>query len=310
MTQEIIADWQDRHRDLFGKHTIKLTHRLAETGLFSMQAIAELIDAYPEDLYNVTTMGRDHTRKQWREGAVAGKTGAEVIEAVSKGRIWINLRRVMDVDPRYDRLMKDIFAAFESRVPGLKTYRQNLGILVSSPNAQVYYHADIPGQSLWQIAGRKRVYVYPNTEPFLRAADMESIVMGLQEEEIDYEPWFDEYAEVYDIGPGEMLHWGLNCPHRVVNADCVNVSVTTEHWTDSIRNAYAVHYGNGILRTRLGMAPRRHDLQGPSVYAKAGLALAWKKLRLNRKDAFVRKIDFHVDPNAPEGFEDVTPYVK
>ena len=35
------------------------------------------------------------------------------------------------------------------------------------PGARVYYHADLPGQLLWQIAGRKRVWLYPGGAPFL-----------------------------------------------------------------------------------------------------------------------------------------------
>ncbi len=99
----------------------------------------------------------------------------------------------------------------------MRTYKHNLGILVSSPGAQVYYHADIPGQALWQIAGRKRVYIYPNTSPFLEPESIENIVMGTQEEEIPYQTWFDAHAEIHDLKPGDMLHWPLNGPHRVVN---------------------------------------------------------------------------------------------
>jgi hypothetical protein len=29
---------------------------------------------------------------------------------------------------------------------------------------------------------------------------------------VPYEPWYDEHAEVYDMEPGDMLHWALNGP--------------------------------------------------------------------------------------------------
>ncbi len=35
MPRDIIVDWQAQHERLFGKHAIKLQHRLAETGLFT-----------------------------------------------------------------------------------------------------------------------------------------------------------------------------------------------------------------------------------------------------------------------------------
>jgi len=88
----------------------------------------------------------------------------------------------------------------------------------------------------WQVEGKKRVYVYPNEAPYLKPQSLESIILGEQEEEIPYERSFDDGAEVYDLKPGEMVHWPLNCPHRVENEDCLNISVTTEHWTTDLRS--------------------------------------------------------------------------
>ena len=306
---DIIADWKSHYAGLYGRHTLQLQHRLNETGLFSEQALAELIDRYPEALYNLSTMGSDPANPVWREGHLSGLPGTEVIEALKNGRIWLNLRQVQDVDVRYARLLESMFAEFEDKVPGLRTFKQNLGILISSPKAQVFYHADIPGQSLWQLAGRKRIYLYPNTEPFLSMRSMESMILGETEEDIPYEPWFDEYAEIYDLKPGQMLHWALNGPHRVVNEDCMNISVTTEHFTDAIRRSYAVHYANGVMR-RFGMNPTTHSIHGPAVYPKMALALAWKKLNLAKSRQLVRMLDFRPDPNAPLGFVDMPAMAK
>ena len=48
--------------------------------------------------------------------------------------------------------------------------------------------------------------------------------------------------------PGEMLHWPLHSPHRVDNHDCLNVSLTTEYWTDPIRRMVRMKSGNAVLR--------------------------------------------------------------
>ena len=95
-----------------------------------------------------------------------------------------------------------------------------------------------------------------------------------------------------------MLHWPLNCPHRIVNADCLNVSFTTEHMTDELRNAYAVNYANGILR-RSWPAEPGPPTSGVGLYARLGLAAAYKfsGLQARRKSGF--KIDFKVDPRRP-----------
>ena len=86
--------------------------------------------------------------------------------------------------------------------------------------------------------------------------------------------------------------------------------MTTEHWTNEIRNSYAVNYANGVLRSNFGYAPRSQDTHGLSVYPKAALTLAWKQFKLNKASEFVRKVDFHVDASAPNGMQDVSAYVR
>ncbi len=96
---------------------------------------------------------------------------------------------------------------------------------------------------------------------------------------LDYEPWFDDYAEAVDLQPGRMLHWPLNCPHRIDNGNCMNVSFTTEHWTDDLRNAYAVNYANGIIRRQLGDKPLSQSTAGASFLMKAAIAAFLQEVR-------------------------------
>jgi hypothetical protein len=235
-----------------------------------------------------------------REGTIDGLSGVDTLEAVRKGHIWVLLQQPHEIAGGYGDLLRDIYAELEERVPGFKSYKHKMSILISSPKVQVYYHADVPGQTLWQVRGTKRVYVYPNTAPFLPQPGIEKIVLGeAHEVSLQYEPWFDQYAEVIDLEPGRMLHWPLNCPHRIVNADCLNVSFTTEHMTDELRNAYAVNYANGILRRTLGLQNLARPTSGLGLYGRLGLAAAYKfsGLQTRRKSGF--KVDFKVDPTAP-----------
>ncbi|MEM7214274.1 MAG: hypothetical protein AAF423_01930 [Pseudomonadota bacterium] len=310
MQQSIISDWQPEFAENFGEEARLLHHRLSDTGLFTHEALAELIDKFPPESYNLNTMGYDPENPVWREGTVKNANGKDVISAIEQGRMWLNLRAVDQHDTRYAELLNDIFDEFEGYVPRFETFKRKFGILISSPKVQVFYHADIPGQSLWQVEGRKRVYVYPNRAPYLAPKHLEGIMLGETEEEIPYDPKFDEDALVYDLKPGEMVHWPLNCPHRVVNEDCLNISVTTEHWTSDIRKSFAVNYANGVLRRRLGMKDLSQSISGPSVYAKAALAVAWRNLKLDRSKKFVRMIDFAVDPNAETGIVDIPAYAK
>lgn len=292
--KDILVDWRPEHAELYGRHTLTLKHRLAESGLFEDDALAELIERYPETHYNLHAMSApEDPRASWTRGLIGSADGREVIEGVKAGRLWLNLRRVHEVDERFAKLLDAMFAEFEAKVPGLVTFKRNMGVLVSSPRAQVFYHADVPGQSLWQVRGRKRIWIYPNTEPFLRKHDLEDMILGLSEEEIAYEPWFDAHASVHDLEPGQMLTWALNGPHRVVNEDVMNVSVTTEHFTPEIRRRYAVRYGNALLRRGAGGVGASSDaITGPGFYAKAGLAAAHRTLFRKAKASVTSKISF------------------
>lgn len=302
MANSIFTDFRDEHAGLWGHEVLHLKHRLHEDPLFSLDALADLIDKAPAPNWEIVNMGEAGKRHMWQYGESGGHTGQVIIDAIANGRFWVNIRKVMDFDERYEKLLTSIFREIEDRVPSLgKTFKHNLGILISSPNAQVYYHCDIPGQSLWQIAGTKSVYIYPTTEPFLPRTDMEDIILGVTEEEIDYDVWMDQYAKKIDLEPGAMATWPLNGPHRVVNHDCMNISVTTEHWTNPIRNSYAVHYANGVLRRRFGVNNTSFVKEGPSLYAKAALAAFWKKSGMQNGEKFQRKMSFVVDPSQPDG---------
>lgn len=298
--ERIFETLEPKHAALWGRHAVRLRHRLAALPVFADDELARLIEAVPEATKTIATMAAEgHDSRTWTHLDHTGLTGAELLEAVKGGRIWIHLSGVNEVDPRFARILERAYAELEAAVPGFRPFRQRIGLLVSSPKARVFYHADKPGQALWQIRGRKRVWVYPAAEPFLMPADLETVVRGLTEEDIPFETWFDEHAEVYDLEPGDMLHWPLNGPHRVSNHDCLNVSLTSEHWTAEIRRHYAMNFGNGILRRELGWRPRSRAISGPAFWAKAGLAACWRLSGLQDRQRFKKRPTLKVDPKAP-----------
>jgi hypothetical protein len=209
--------------------------------------------------------------------------------------MWMNIRRVMDWAPEYGKLLDEVFDEFEKRMPDFRTFKRNFGVLISSPNANVFYHADIQGQSLWQIEGVKSVYVYPRSEVFLTPQSVEKILLRETAEDMPYEKWFDEYATMIALHPGEMISWPLYAPHRVQNHDCLNISVTMEHWTKQIWNSYAVHYGNGVLRRTLGLNNSSTKDHGLHVYPKAGAAFLWKKMGRQISGDVVKRREFRID---------------
>ncbi len=113
----ILNGWNATMSDRFGKNIILFNHRLRDTGLFTHEALAKLIETYPAEQYNINTMGFDPANPVWREGEVGEASGHDTIDAIKKGRMWLNLRHVGEVDSRYGKVLGQIFDEFEGVKP-------------------------------------------------------------------------------------------------------------------------------------------------------------------------------------------------
>ena len=306
----IFTNWAAGDETMLGAETMDLEHSLASSDLFTDSALSRLIEQTAREDYHISTMDpASHDPKSRREGVIDGLSGPQVLEAIGQGNLWLNLRDPGKYQTEYKELLDAIYDELEMRVPGLNTFKRQMTLLISSPSVRVGYHCDVPGQTLWQIRGRKRVWLYPNTDPYLPQPSLEKILLGeAHEVSLQYNPRFDDNAQVVDLEPGHMLTWPHNAPHRVENYDCLNISITTEHWTPELRNSYAVNYANGILRSRLGMNRLSQSTNGLSFYPKAVLAAAYKLGGIQKRMHHKFDIDFRVDPSAPGGFTDIASY--
>jgi len=306
---KIFENLQSVDRVGFGEATLALSHNLDSTGLYTDEALAGLIESATRADYHVSTMDPEsHDPKSRREGVIEGLSGLEVLQAVRKGNIWINIRNLASLSDAHRETMEQIYSELQEHFEGFNTFNEQMTILISSPNVRVGFHCDVPGQTLWQVRGSKQVLVYPAAAPYLPQKSLERILLGeAHEVSLEYAQEFDSSAEVIDLHPGQMLTWAHNAPHRVVNHDCLNVSVTTEHWTSKLRNRHAVNVANGLLRGKLGLTSLSQDTHAASFYPKLSLAAAYKLSGLKKKNRHTTKIDFCVDPAAPGGFHDIQP---
>jgi hypothetical protein len=304
--QGLICGWHDKYRSLWGHQPIQFGHRLHKLDLFGTDGLASLIESYPREHFSIVQTSDNTQRRLWREGELGGLSGREVIEAIERGRLWLNMRRLNEVDGRYARLLEQLFDEMRQLAPGFVTLQRGCGLLISSPRSQVHYHADLPGQALLQIAGRKRLSLYPAEEPFISRELLERIAVFDLETDIPYHSWFDEYALTYDLEPGQMVYWPTNAPHRVENQDCLNISLTVDFLTESIRRAQIVSLANGLLRHRFGWQPRSRSIQGPSYWAKAVLQKVLRNGSWIRQARLARKaVEFRLDRAAPGAVVDL-----
>ena len=263
-----------------------IAHDLIAQGFAEDAALAALLDRYPAELFDINLYDYDDEGQvSLRTGARGRLDGAQLLEAIQQGRLWVNLR---DVETGWPELWAAAMAEFqkvEAAYPGLKAVKNAGQLILSSPKARVPYHFDAAGVVLFHLRGRKRIFVYPGDEAHLPERNMEQVVARQTTEELPYTLAFEDDAQVVDLEPGQALTWPLYAPHRVENLDrfCVSLSMDFQTWPSRFRNGAL--YTNAVMRSR-GGSPRFTDQMG-----QGALAARWAaSLALRRMGALKSKI--------------------
>ena len=306
MGERILTDWDESKTAIFRKEVTAARHALHEAPQFSDEALAALIDRHPRELTDICTMGEDpNDPDSWRGGERGDTSGAELMALVRQGRLWINLREAMSTDDQYRPLFDDLFDELKANNPGYAPIKAYGGILISSPKAQVFYHADVSETLLLHVKGRKRFRIYPPEAPWLTGEQMEQVLHLDVAEDIHYEPEWDADAWTKVLEPGDFVSWPLHGPHRIENVEGLNVSVTIEVVTRDSLMCNGVIHANGALR-RMGWTPRSTSVKGPQAYVKLALSRAFKLYRKHIAPKPVPRGDvtFDVDAKSETGFKD------
>ena len=294
----------------FGKEPLLARHNLHQNPLFSDESLIELLDRYPRELVYAITMGHDPSREENRLAANDGVTGRDLLEAVKRGRFWLNVTRVSRVDPRFRDLIESLYGQLARAVPGFKPQKTQGSLVISSPRALVYLHADAPPNVLWHVRGRKKIWIYPALdERFLPRTELEDILAGARHEYLTYRPDFDAHATCYELGPGDMATWPQNAPHRVTNLDSFNVALSTEHFTPQSRTRARVYSANRFLRNRFGLSRLSARETGPGALAKTALYFAARRLGLEADPGLSKQwiATLRVSPESPSGVAELQP---
>lgn len=304
----ILDSWTDEQTAKMHKATFKAQHRLSSTGLFTDDALADLLDKHPRDKLDVCARAdHDVFEFKFRTGDVRDVDGKTIMEAAKKGAIWMNVREAMNLHPEYKAVLDEMYGELAEHMGHRKPYEARGGLLISSPTAKVPYHFDATQVILWHIRGHKRIYVYPMTEDFLRDEDYETYMYSQTEDYLPYTKDMEKSAQCIDLHENELVTWPLNAPHRVENMSFC-VSVTTEFPTKESRLKNSAMYANAVLRRNHGRTPNWHKASMPEKIAKAAIGKMWRNMGVldGLKPADV--VSFTVDKNAPDYVRDIEPY--
>jgi hypothetical protein len=301
----LLKNWSDQQVAQMHNAIFVAEHRLAELELFDDDALVRALDTHPRKDLGVNTMGTDPARREdWQEGLAGELNGRELLEVCQSGRIWLNLRRVMDHHPEYRQIVDMLYDELESLCDCGPIFNRSANLLISSPEAIVYYHVDCPANMLWHVRGTKRVWAYPLASGVASPETIEAVLCGEKSEEIEYTPELDKVAEVVDLEPGQMITWPQHTPHRVVNTGGLNVSLSTEHLTRRAQRKNNVYMANRHFRRLFGSGFTSTQIDG---FAPAAKELA---IRIARRipaiapetpAGYEYPKTFCVDPDAPNG---------
>jgi len=289
----------------FGRDAILAPHRLHELELFTEAALVDLLDKYPRERLQAFTMGTDPLqRNEWQPVDTAGASGLDMMAAVKAGRLWFNVLQVNVVDPRYGEVVRNLYGELSQQCPGFRPHRTSCTLIISSPGALVYYHADAHPNLLWQLRGTKRIWVYPaGDRSLIDQALMEDIFASFADEEVPYRGDFDEKARTFELHPGEVLSWPQNAPHRVTNIDGVNVSLSTVHQTDESDRRALVYCANRLFRRSYHLPTSSTRETGTVSYLKRLAFRACRRAGLvdtPPRRAYVSKV--RIDPHSRSGW--------
>jgi hypothetical protein len=247
----LVAPWSAEQKSDFLKRPIAFRHGLVDTGLVEDDALVAVLERYPDELIDINLFDSDDASGgNLRTGKRGGLDGAQVLDAVKRGRVWVQLRGVQQHYPALGRAVRSAFREIAAQTTGFRPVNVDGQLILSAPGAKVPYHADAAGVILFHMRGRKRVWIYPNGEAHLPQEAMEKIAMRATTEDLPYARAWDADAQVFDLQEGQALAWPQHAPHRVENLEgfCVSFSADYQTWDSRFLNG--AHVANGVLRQR------------------------------------------------------------
>jgi hypothetical protein len=300
----LLKKWTDEQIEQMRSAIYVAEHRLAELPLFQDEELIRVLDKHPRTDLGVNTMGDDPARREdWQEGDAGDLDGRTLLEITKRGRLWLNVRRVMDHHPEFDKIVNTLYDELET-LCGEGMFNRSANLLISSPTALVYYHLDCPANMLWHIRGQKQVWAYPLESGVVSPSMIEAVLTGEASEELAYKSDFDRHAKVVDLKPGQMITWPQHTPHRVVNTSGLNVSLSTEHMTQRALRKNNVYLANRHFRGMFGRGFTSTTIEGPAAALKEAAIRVVRRLPIVRPQSprgFKYPITFQVNPRVPSG---------
>ena len=249
---------------LFPNDTFPIRHTLANSPLFTLPRIIELLRTLPRDRIEFNS-GKAAINQDPAATPMVDLAPEEIISRIETAGAWMVLKRV-ESDPAYRAVVEDVLLTL-ARARGCDSieaadFRDSQAfIFVSSPKSTTPFHSDSDENIFVQIHGEKLFHVYDNRDGSLADDDaLEGVVV--KHRNIPYQPQFDAKATHYTLQPGDGIFVPYQWPHYVQTSDSYSISLSITWKSKEVRRKNGIFVVNSMLR-KLGFpqaAPGAHPM--------------------------------------------------
>lgn len=273
-------------REGFDRRPFRIGHRLAGHPLFDLPRLVRLGASHPAALveYNAgdVPIGLDPARTPR-----TGLSVEETIRRIEGCRSWMVIKHV-ERDPEYRALLHgaldEVAALSEGIDPGMCEREGH--VFVTSPGSVTPFHMDHEHNFLLQVRGTKTIRQWDRDDrSVLAEEDLERFYDGAHRN-LPYRDEFEAKARVFELEPGDGLHFPINAPHWVKNGDAVSVSFSITFKTPRALRRGALLRVNARMRARGGRPspPGLHPARDAVKWGLFRAARAAKRVLGRRED--------------------------
>lgn len=251
-------------REHFPDHGFKVRHQLCDRSEFGLTRLVELAQELPESSveYYAGNVSVDQRSKHYPRN---GLSVVETVRRIEECGSWMVMKNV-ETHPNYGKFLRTLLDEWYTQIDSSLLERLRGGLnrerafmFVSSPNSVTPYHMDDEHNLLLQIRGAKLVNLWdPKDRTVVSERQIESQLQFWHDSDheryMPYREEFQERAKLFELNPGEGLHFPFGAPHWVKNGPQVSVSFSVTFrsaWSDQMGKLYFV---NNKLR-KIGMEP-------------------------------------------------------
>jgi hypothetical protein len=178
------------------------------------------------------------------------RSASETLQHIAGAKAWMSLLNVQ-TDALYRGLVDEVLDGVERRLhhrdPGM-CYRGGW-IFVTSPHTVTPFHFDKEHNFLFQLRGRKTVYVWDHRDTLTASEAARDRFHACHER--DLLEWREELrgrAQRFELEPGQGAYMPSTSPHMVENGDEPSITMSFTYYTDATRRDSLLHRTHYRLR--------------------------------------------------------------